>query len=307
MTNVLASLIEKGKLLPSSKRFKFPYNIPPNIEDVVLWKLSADKGVGSMKMLINAINVKYPQSIKHVRPLCEFRANDSRENMKAAVSYNGSSIKSTMEDVLHRQIRLLRVKITDGSGVGLVVNTTTRHHYNKPMALTNVYRVARYSPKDQEPSPANADFENQIARVDFSVVKAILLMYNTEDNAIDEIHFVDEDNVSLDKLTLNNPIPCQYEEAAQHQVTQFLMAKVLTGDLDFLSNFLGHQEASAKWLCFYCLACLDRLDETFKFEGEAPQFPKRKGVNFLKNVTRGTIVSTWIWSQDSRHKHEGHT
>ena len=83
---------------------------------------------------------------------------------------------------------------------------------------------------------------------------------------------------------MNNPIPCQYEyrEAAQHQVTQFLMAKVLTGDLDFLSNFLGHQEASAKWLCFYCLACLDRLDETFKFEGEAPQFPKRKGVNSLK-------------------------
>ena len=96
------------------------------------------------------------------------------------------------------------------------------------MALTSVYRVARYSPEDQEPSTGNADFENQIARVDFSVAKAILLMYNTEDNTIDEMNFVDEDNVLLDKLTLTVPIPCQYEEAAQHQVAQYLMAGVLT-------------------------------------------------------------------------------
>ena len=107
-------------------------------------------------------------------------------------------------------------------------------------------------------------------------------MYNTEDNTIDEINFVDEDNVSLDKLTLNVSIPCQYEEAAQHQVAQYLMAGVLTGDLDFLSNFLGHQGASSKWLCFYCLACLDRLEENFEFKGEAPRFPKRKGVNSLR-------------------------
>ena len=142
------------------------------------------------------------------------------------------------------------------------------------MALANVYRVARYSPKDREPSPANANFENQITtRVDFSVAKAILLMYNTEDNTIDEINFVDEDDVSLDKLTLNVLIPCQHEEAAQHQVTQFLMAGVLTGDLDFLSKFLGHKGASSKWLCFSCLTCLDRPKETFEFKGKAPRFP----------------------------------
>ena len=282
MTNVLASLLEKGKLLPSSKRFKLPCNIPANTEDVVLWKIAADKGGGSFKLLINAINVECPQSLKHVRPLCEFRANDSRENMTAAVFYNGSPCRAAMEDVLHRRTRMLHVKIADSSGVGLVVNTSTRHHYHKPMALTDVYRVARYSPKDRERRPAHTDFANQIARVDFGIVKAILFMYNTEDNTIDEMNFVDEDNVSLDKLTLNVPIPCQYEEAAQHQVAQYLMAGVLTGDLDFLSNFLGHQGASSKWLCFYCLASHDRLKETFELKGEAPRFPKRKGVNSLR-------------------------
>ena len=70
-----------------------------------------------------------------------------------------------MEDVLHRRTRLLRVKIDDGSGVGLVVNTSTRHHRNSPMALTNVYRVARYSPEAGEPNTVNEDFENQVARV----------------------------------------------------------------------------------------------------------------------------------------------
>ena len=145
--NFLASLLEKGKLVPSSMRFKLPPNIPPDIEDVLLVKFSADKGGGSWNFLVNPINVKCPQSIKHVRPICEFTANDSRENMSAAVFYNGSPCKADMEDVLHRRTRLLRVKVGEGSGVAIVVNTSTRHHRSKPMALTNVYRVARYTPK----------------------------------------------------------------------------------------------------------------------------------------------------------------
>ena len=220
--NCSASLLEKGKLVPSSMRFKL--HIPPDTEDVFLVKFSADKGGGSCKFLVNPINVKCPQSIKHVRPICEFTANDSRENMSAALFYNGSPCKADVEDVLHRRTRLLRVKVCDGSGVGIVVNTSTRHHRSKPMALTNVYRVAHYTPEAQEPNTTQADFDSRIARVDYGAVKAIVLMYNTKDKTIDEIKFVDEDHVSLDKLTLNKPIPCELEEAAQYQVSQFLLA-----------------------------------------------------------------------------------
>ena len=207
-----------------------------------------------------------------------------------------------MEDVLHRQTRLFWVKVCNGSGVGIVVNTSTRHHRSKPLALTNVYRVAHYMPEAQEPNTTHADFDSRIARVDYGAVKAIVLMYNTKDKTIDEIKFVDEDNVSLDKLTLNKLIPCEHEEAAQYQVSQFLLAGVFTGDLDFLSNFLGHQGASSKWLCIYCLASQDRLDETSREKRR--DFLREGGVILLKVVLRSTSVSTWVWSQGSRQKHK---
>jgi hypothetical protein len=66
------------------------------------------------------------------------------------------------------------------------------------------------------------------------------------------------------------------------EISQYQLAGVFTGDLDFLANFLGQQGASAKWLCMFCLASQDKLADTFLLGGNAARFNKRKGMNSIQ-------------------------
>ena len=83
-------------------------------------------------------------------------------------------------------------------------------------------------------------------------------------------------------LTLKKPIVWEVSEENPMVLDHYLVAGLFTGDLDFLAKFFGHQGASAKWLCLWCLANQDSLEETFKLEGKAPRFPKRQGQNSLQ-------------------------
>ena len=47
MLNVTHLLLKHDALVPSARRFRCPGIIPSNINDVILWKFSADKGGGS--------------------------------------------------------------------------------------------------------------------------------------------------------------------------------------------------------------------------------------------------------------------
>ena len=120
-------------------------------------------------------------------------------------------------------------------------------------------------------------FDGHVATVDFGLVQTITLMYNTVQKSIDELRFTDASGSLISKLTLACPISTPFDSALPFKVSQYQMTAVFTGNLDFLAHFLGHQGASAKWLCMFCLACQDRLCDTFKCHGDNAPFPQRKG------------------------------
>ena len=74
-------------LLPSAQRIRKPPNVPPGVRDVLLWKFSADEGGGLWKLLVNRVNDQYPQSLRQLKPICEFTANKSCNNITVAVFY----------------------------------------------------------------------------------------------------------------------------------------------------------------------------------------------------------------------------
>ena len=164
--------------------------------------------------------------------------------MKAAVFYNGSPYCANMEDVLHCRAVLIQVKIGERSKVGLVVNTSRRHHRKKPMPLPRACRVRLHTGLD--PQNVEKTFDNRVARFDFSKSCCILLMYNTVTQQFDKVGFADNCDTIVATLTLKNPIEYYYRVPPQFEIHRFLLAGVFTGDLDFLATFLGHQGASTR-------------------------------------------------------------
>ena len=144
-------------------------------------------------MLISPVNVKCPQSIRHVQPICEFTANDTRENMQAAIFYDGSPCRADMEDLLHCRCTLLNISAGMEMDVAMVVNTSTPHHRFRPMTLKDKYDLCEYVPTEAELVQGNNQFDNQVARFDFTLLSSVLLMYNQTKKMLDKIRFVDGD------------------------------------------------------------------------------------------------------------------
>ena len=219
---------------------------------------SVNKSGGSWKLLVNPVHVQSPQSLRQVQPICEFTANNSCNNMKAAVYYNGSPCRADMEDVLHRRAILLHVKVGAQSEVALVVNTNPRHHHSKPMSLTHACHIREYAPMAAYPEEGPNLLDGRVAQVDFNIVHSILLMYNTVWQRFDRILFSDASNTSIATLTLTNPIAFVYRNPVQSGIVQYLFAGIFTGDLGFFAHFLGQQGASLKSPCVFCLARQDQ-------------------------------------------------
>jgi len=279
--NSAGELLKHDAMVPSADRFRCPGIKPSNIKDVILFKFSGDKGGGSFKLLINPVNVKHPQSLRHVQPVCEFTAPDTRSNLRAAFFHDVNPCKEDMEDVLHRRCVLLHIKFGGQSEVAIVKNSDPRHHRYKPDPLPKEYLVEWYLPTLGGARLATK-LDDRVAEVDFKAVKSNVLMVNRVRNKLDKMEFRDETNKCLASLTFKKPIAWKVSEKNQMVLDQYLLAGLFTGDLDFLSNIFGHQGASAKWLCLWCLANQDLLEETFKLEGKAPRFQKRKGLNSLQ-------------------------
>ena len=100
---IMASYLSNDLFVPSEKSFRKPSNILANVKDVLLIKYAADKGGVAWKFSLNPVNVKCPQSLIHVRPIRKYAADNSRDNMRAAVFYEGSPYRANMEKVLHRR------------------------------------------------------------------------------------------------------------------------------------------------------------------------------------------------------------
>ena len=173
IVNSAHTLLSEGKLLPSIARFHNPFQVPESVEDVILYKFGADKGGGSFKLIGNPVNVQHPQSVRNVQPICEFTANDSRENMAAAFFHENSPGKKDIEDVMHRRCILLHVQVNGHTQVAIVRNTNNRHHRLRPQSLTKMYGCRTYAPEAKQ---ATYSFDDRVGRFDCSSVKRIFLM-----------------------------------------------------------------------------------------------------------------------------------
>ena len=103
----------------------------------------------------------------------------------------------------------------------------------------------------------------------------------------DKIGFVDSSEKIVGTLTLNNPIDFCCKDGGdppEFNIYRYLLSGIFTGDLEFLSHFLGHQGASARWLCMFCLARQNELHTAFCLAGDAPRFPKRQGPASMKEL-----------------------
>ena len=115
-------LLKNGKLLPSAKRFGSPVQLDENFEDIVVYKVSADAGGGSFKVIGNWLNVERPQSRNHVQPIMEFTGKDSWENVSAAGFNCNSPFCQDIEDIMHRRCTIVQVRVCGRTEVVLVRN-----------------------------------------------------------------------------------------------------------------------------------------------------------------------------------------
>ena len=122
------SLIKDGTLLPFKRRFQPRAKIPAHVSDVTLWEVVADKGGGLWEFIVIPGNVEKPQSLNHVQPMCQYTANDSRKNMRAAIFYKNSPHKANVEDIAHRRCILSRINIKEHLEVAMVKNSNPCHH-----------------------------------------------------------------------------------------------------------------------------------------------------------------------------------
>ena len=215
--------------------------IPNNISDVVLYKIVGDKDGGAFKLTTNPVNVEHPQSLRHVQPICEFIAPDSRENLATAMFNEGSPCKKETEDVIHRRCVLLHLKLGEQMEVFIVKNPYRHHNRKAPSSLPSGYLVWLHDECDE----GGVTLEHRVAKVDFTQVGAILLMYRVK-QCVDKIRFKDEINQTLAQLTLKIPLACDPHLTMQFTMIHYLLAGIFVGDLDFLAHFFGHHGVSAK-------------------------------------------------------------
>ena len=236
IANSAQTLLSEGKLLPSIKQFKPPFEVPNSVEDVILIKFGMDKGGGSVKLICSPVNVEHPQSVRHVQPICEFTANDTRENMAAAFFNDNSPGKKDIESVVHRRCMLLHVQINGHTQVAIVQNTNDRHNRRRPHALTKTYGRRTYEPSAEQP-PYN--FDDRIGKFDFSSVTRINLMYNKREQQFDKLAFVGNQDQVMATLTLKAPIVTPYLPDMTVSIHQYLLAGIFVGDLDFCPTSSG--------------------------------------------------------------------
>ena len=83
VVNCTYSLLQTGKLLNLSQRFRSPVKLEKSFKDIILFKIALDAGGGSSKAIISPINVEKPQSLNHAKPINEYTGNDYPENLHA--------------------------------------------------------------------------------------------------------------------------------------------------------------------------------------------------------------------------------
>ena len=148
-------------------------------------------------MIINPVNVADPQSLRHVQLICKFTANDTRENLAAALFHEGSLCKKNLENLLHWRVVLLQLQVTGQVQVLLVKNTNGWDLRQKPQSLTGNNDICQYTPVlPVILSTSDTSMDDVVANVDVTAVATILVMHNTITAEIDKATFVGSNDAS---------------------------------------------------------------------------------------------------------------
>ena len=209
LINTVQEAQGNGTFVHHTERFRVPFTKDDRLDDVALEKFGADSGAGSFKINMNLVNNNKPQSQSLVLPVCEFKAKDTYDIVKAAAFYDGSVVKYGMCSIINRKIVLFKITIKKVTRVMLAINTSESHNYKKPSALP------KPTGTEQSDTPSATRtmkdrVKNCIVEIDFTLVHSTKLQYDTTN-----IKFV---RVYLSLITMANALPYRTSSVQQSVV-----------------------------------------------------------------------------------------
>ena len=275
LSECISDLLNNKKFMASDKRFNTPFSLDEGFLDCAAGKIGIDAGGGSTKGIISPVNVEQPQSQKHVRVFLEFSGvKDSVVNIERAAFQKDNYIRHDIESIIHRRNILLNVTINGESRSILVTNTSAHHDPEAPKPLAkNFTGYVDYTPIQPAPMTPIITFNDQTAEVDVAQVSCIKLLHNSVTNDIDGVVFLDAKGESAGRCLFLNPIKALI--TSQPDFKQILLIGVFTADIEFLAKFVGHQGASARFMCLFCLAIKSKCADVFLNDGKSSDFVPR--------------------------------
>ena len=190
-------LMKDKKLLPSSERYKEPWNSEP-FTGSILFEVAQDAGGGSSKCIVNPVNVERPQSQRHVITILEFGGvKDSQYNVQEEAFKENDNFKKDLEVLMHRRCILLKFMIDGKLQTVVVKNTNKGHNRFAPKALPgNISGSEEHAPT-QPLDNTPVKFEDRIVKIDVASIKLFKLLRNSITKMIDGFCFIDEDDNNM--------------------------------------------------------------------------------------------------------------
>ena len=281
VTVKMESLVQGKKLLPSKSRYKQHWHVDLDFTDSVAWALKIDAGGRSTKGTINPVNVERPQSQNHIMPILEFGGGvkDTDSNMRKACFKKGDMVREGLEVLVQRRGISLSIGIGGNKRIVLVKNTSTSHSRSYPRALqAKLTGTAEYMP-EQSNNSQPVQFDERLVEVNVAQVSSIKLLVSTSTNMTHGLCFYDEGGNEIARGLFRLSVK---SAKTQPLMDQYLMVGVFTADLEFLSKFLGHQGASARYLCMMCLIVKAQVEASFR-SPEIIALPEKRTLEKLKN------------------------
>ena len=236
----------------------------------------SDTGAKSNKGLASLVNVLCPQSQKNSITFFEMTGKDPRENMKCGPFNDKRRIRPELEAIVNRRVVYLSLIFGKEIRSCLVINTDDSHSFEKPSPIApQLENFKEYTPSSV--APICRPFDNSLVKINFTLIVEVRLLVNASTKNIDGICFVLAAQVGQTELLDDtNTLVCVYFQTPLSQegpisvyptVEQYLLAGVFVNDLEFVSMFLGHQGASARYMCMFCLATKNLVKEGFRGAG----------------------------------------
>ena len=265
--------MNRGTLLPSSQRYKLAGSVglPRDINDSILFKTGFDTGNKSNKGTLSIVNVQRPQSQENSITFFEYHGKDSRENMRRAGFRSGMALRNQFEALMNRRVIFLVAKVGGRRQSCLVVNSQPAlHDFRRPEPIPGISQDAAAESSITVSSSTRRPFKDCVITINFKIIRRVEFIRSegkthgfrfTLHSAVDGV-------VSETAPPAFVSVYFQYPLlGAVPQVEQYLFAGIFINDLDFVSKFLGHQGASAKFLCMFCLATKETIKNSFRIIG----------------------------------------